>query len=40
MISAVGLSALQLNIVIHNYRWRLGLVEGDRQYDGPEFNHA
>lgn len=40
MISAVGLSALQLNIVIHTYRWRLGLVEEDRQYDNLEFNHA
>jgi len=23
-------------VVIHNYRWRLGLAEGERQYDGLE----
>ena len=22
-----------VNIVIHNYRWRLGLAEGERKYD-------
>ena len=25
-----------VRIVIHNYRWRIGLVEGDRQYDALE----
>jgi pimeloyl-ACP methyl ester carboxylesterase len=25
-----------VNIVIHNYRWRLGLAEGDPKYDGLE----
>jgi pimeloyl-ACP methyl ester carboxylesterase len=24
-----------VEIVIHNYRWRLGLAQGDPQYDGP-----
>ncbi|MCC3773846.1 alpha/beta fold hydrolase [Streptomyces sp. UNOB3_S3] len=23
-------------VVIHNYRWRLGLADGERRYDGPE----
>ena len=25
-----------VSIVIHNYRWRIGLAEGERQYDGLE----
>jgi pimeloyl-ACP methyl ester carboxylesterase len=25
-----------VDIVIHNYRWRLGLAEGERKYDEPE----
>jgi pimeloyl-ACP methyl ester carboxylesterase len=25
-----------VNIVIHNYRWRIGLAEGERQYDALE----
>src|ERR1700743_3531942 len=25
-----------VSIVIHNYRWRIGLVDGERQYDGYE----
>ncbi|HLM60006.1 MAG TPA: alpha/beta hydrolase, partial [Pyrinomonadaceae bacterium] len=25
-----------VQIVIHNYRWRLGLAEGERKYDEPE----
>src|SRR3546814_19828519 len=25
-----------VDIVIHNYRWRLGLAEGERQYDALE----
>ena len=26
-------------IVIHNYRWRLGLAEGEPKYDGLESGH-
>jgi hypothetical protein len=25
-----------MSVVIHNYRWRLGLAEGEPQYDGLE----
>jgi pimeloyl-ACP methyl ester carboxylesterase len=35
--SAASLDNLDhVSIVIHNYRWRLGLAEGERQYDDLE----
>jgi pimeloyl-ACP methyl ester carboxylesterase len=30
----------QVAIVIHNYRWRLGLAEGESKYDDPEMRLA
>jgi hypothetical protein len=29
-----------VDIVVHNYRWRLGLVEGERKYDELEKRFA
>ena len=34
--NAAGRATINVSIVIHNYRWRIGLAEGETKYDAME----